>query len=93
MKKIFFIAAFGVAAFTSAKTKISNHEVVKFKESNKTATLVYQWLEVVSPCGAVYYLPYESYIGCSVEELEADLAKFNYAKCGVTGFEMQFPYA
>ena len=97
MKKLLFVVALGVAGLMSAKdAKVQTSKSERFSKWDtgvKTKAVFYNWVQIVSPCGAVYYLAYESYVGCTIDELYSDIATFNYAKCGVTGFEYQGGYS
>jgi len=92
MKKIFFIAALSVAGLISAKgnadKKIIKKSVntekkaVNKKASKRTKVVVYNWIRVISPCGAVYYLEASDYN--SVESFTDDVIYFNAQKCGTS---------
>ncbi|MBB6330367.1 hypothetical protein HNP24_001317 [Chryseobacterium sediminis] len=89
MKKIIFIAALGTAGLMSAKS-ITTKKVIKKAETtekkglnrSKTKAVLYNWIQVTSPCGAVYYLEASDYD--SVGDFTDDVIYFNAQKCGTT---------
>lgn len=92
MKKLLLIAAIGAAGLMSAKS-ITEKKVIKkvettekkvrSKVSNKAKKAVfYNWIQVTSPCGAVYYLEASDY--GSIEAFADDVVYFNAQKCGTS---------
>ena len=88
MKKLLLVAAIGVAGLVSAKGKAKEFILMdgfkkegKFVEKSKLKnSMVYVWVTVVSPCGAVYSLDISGY--SDAEELMNDVYYFNGQKCG-----------
>lgn len=95
MKKLFFIAALAVAGMASANTseiKDVNAENAKEKtilvesknQQGVTQTLKvtfkpYNWVTIVTPCGAVFYLDYNDY--ATTDEFWDDVHHFAEIKC------------
>jgi hypothetical protein len=91
MKKLLLVTAICVAGFMSAKTINSERNdskslyLVNQKQKNlEKLKLLYHWIEIVSPCGVIYYLPAENYTGCTWDDFYGDVAYFNDQKCGDT---------
>ncbi|MBP1163791.1 MULTISPECIES: hypothetical protein [unclassified Chryseobacterium] len=93
MKKIIFIVAFGAAGLMSAKNTTAKKVIKKAetiekkavnhsKVSQKTKAIFYNWIQVISPCGAVYYLEASDYD--SVGDFTDDVIYFNAQKCGTS---------
>ena len=86
MKKLFFVAALGVAGLMSAnvvnKQELKAEDVKNQEQLFKSKTVAYSWVAIISPCGKVYYLAYESYANCSMDDLYGDIAYFNAQQCG-----------
>ncbi|NIF05074.1 hypothetical protein F3J23_06425 [Chryseobacterium sp. Tr-659] len=93
MKKIIFIVTLGVAGLMSAKG-ITDKEITKkikttakkarncSRVSIKAKTGYYNWIQVTSPCGAVYYLEASDYD--SIQAFTDDVTYFNAQKCGTS---------
>ncbi|EFK36865.1 Uncharacterised protein [Chryseobacterium gleum] len=99
MKKIFFIAALGVAGFMSAKGSADNKVIRKAKTtdnksvnsntSNKAKAAFYNWIGVSTWCGKVFYLDASDY--SSFEELDAAATQFTNQQCaGASTFTGQY---
>ena len=58
--------------------KAVNHS----KVSQQAKAVLYNWIRVTSPCGAVYYLEAGDYE--SVEDFTDDVIYFNAQKCGTS---------
>ena len=87
MKKLFFIAALGVAGMMSASASNDvNIDLVKSDEATVKADLVliappeHAWIGVQTWCGKVFYLDMNHYN--SQAELEAAASHFTQAQCG-----------
>lgn len=99
MKKVFFIAAFGVAGLMSAKG-ITDKKVIKKivttekknvnkKVSKKTKAAFYNWIGVSTWCGKVFYLDMNDY--SNAEELDAAATQFTNQQCATaTTFTGQY---
>ena len=89
MKKLLFIAALGVAGLVSAKN-VEEIKTEKAKEKapvektisvekKSTAKKPYNWVTIVSPCGAVFYLDMNDY--ATTDAFWADAHHFSDVKC------------
>ena len=94
MKKLFLLAALGVAGFASAKSvKTENvelkREVVKVEyvkevstKQSKVLLRDISWIGVSTWCGKVFYLNANDY--SNIEELDAAAAQFTQQQCAQT---------
>lgn len=97
MKKLLLVAALGVVGFVSAKeVKIENTEAKKEnvkEETKEQKSKVYAWIQIIAPCGAVYYLAADNYSGCTWGDFWDDVDHFNSVKCGSSNQGFQDQYA
>ena len=99
MKKLFFIAALGVAGMMSASetsnnicSSSSSDNAVAFSLNLNTVSLVpteREWVTVTTGCGKVFFLDANMYD--SYEGLQEDSRIFTDAQCG-EGFGFNLPY-
>ena len=98
MKKLFFIAALGVAGMMNASETSNNicssslDNAVAFSLNLNAVSLVpseREWVTVTAACGKVFFLDANMY-SC-YEELQEDSRIFTDAQCG-EGFGFDLPY-
>ena len=99
MKKIFFIAALGVAGLVSAKgvadkkvgkkAETIEKKAVNNKVSIKAKAAFYNWVGVSTWCGKVFYLDASDY--SSMDELSDAATQFTNQQCsGASTFTGQY---
>lgn len=95
MKKLFFIAALGVAGLMSASINNDAFASCKTIDSTLQFDIVsisppqYEWVTVTTVCGKVFFLDANMY-SC-YEELQEDSRIFTDAQCG-QGYSFDLPY-